>query len=84
MLEKENARKGLSTPVEMKKKMGVIASDVEESLERNIQEDDRARQDEKEVSVHVYSMILQPSSMHAAAHIIFVLHVDRRQDSSCP
>ena len=84
MLEKENARKGLSTPVEMKKKMGVIASDVEESLERNIQEDDRARQDEKEVSVHVFSMILQPSSTHAAAHIIFVLYVDRRQDSSCP
>jgi hypothetical protein len=70
MLEKENARKGLSAPVEMKNKMGVIASDVEESLERKIQEDDRARQDEKEVSDYVYSMVPQPSSTHAAAHII--------------
>ena len=70
MLEKENARKGLSAPVEMKKKMGVLASDVEESLERKIHEDDRARQDEKEVSVYIYSMILQPSSTHAAEHII--------------
>ena len=70
MLEKENARKGLSAPVEMKKKTGVLASDVEESLERKIHEDDRARQDEKEVSVYIYSMILQPSSTHAAEHII--------------
>jgi hypothetical protein len=42
----------------MKKKTGVLASDVEESLERKIHEDDRARQDEKEVSVYIYSMIL--------------------------
>ena len=56
MLDKERARKGLSAPVEMKKKMGALASDVEESPERKIQEDDRARQDEKEVSVYIYSM----------------------------
>ncbi|KAL3790631.1 hypothetical protein ACHAW5_004198 [Stephanodiscus triporus] len=49
MLEKERARKGSSEPVEIKKKKGVVASDNEERLEGKIQEDGRAREDEKKI-----------------------------------
>ncbi|KAL3811306.1 hypothetical protein ACHAXA_007168 [Cyclostephanos tholiformis] len=48
-LERERARKGTGENIEIKKKVGVPASDSEERLERKTQEENRAREDEKEI-----------------------------------